>query len=114
MNETGMPTHQKVLVGWHGLVLLVLVLMFLAPKEGGRFHWIWIPVVLTPILVLAATYAPIRFNTRAVAYWVIAGITIPTAAAGLTSIIGWLFIVSIIMLIWAARRENPAEEIVQY
>lgn len=110
-----MPFHRVVLAGWHVLVLGLLIVIILAPRdEGSSLHWIWIPVFLTPILVLAATFLPVRASTRSIAYWVIAAITIPTAAGGITSIVGWLFIVSILMLIWAARRENPADEIVQY
>lgn len=110
-----MPIHRKLLAGWHLLVLGLLLAIILSPRdEGVDLHWIWIPVFLTPVLVLAATFAPINSGARSIAYWVIAAITIPTAAGGITSIVGWLFIISIVMLIWAARRENPAEEMVQY
>lgn len=105
-------THRKVLLVWHVLILVGLTWMLTRPRDGD-LHWIWIPVFLTPLLVIAATLSPISFQQRAMCYWILALVTIPNALGGITSLIGPVFIVSVIMLIWAARRENPSPEIVQ-
>jgi len=107
-----MPIHRLVLTVWHVLILAMLVWMITRDREGG-LHWIWIPVVLSPVLVLAATFVPIPYRKRAVLYWLLAVFTIPTALGGLASLVGPTYIVSVILLIWAARRENPASEMVQ-
>jgi hypothetical protein len=107
-----MPFHRLVLAVWHMLISGMLVWMITRNREG-ELHWIWVPVVLSPVLVLGATTAPIPYRRRAVLYWLLAVFTIPTALGGLTSLIGPTYIVSVILLIWAARRENPASEIVQ-
>jgi hypothetical protein len=107
-----MPFHRLVLMVWHMLILGMLVWMITRDRDGG-LHWIWIPVALSPVMVLAATLAPISYQVRAVLYWLLAVITIPTALGGLASLVGPTYIVSVILLIWAARRENPASEMVQ-
>lgn len=99
-------------MAWHVLILVMLAWMITRDRDGG-LHWIWIPVALSPMLVLVTTFAPIGSRRRAVLYWLLAVITIPTALGGLASLVGPAYIVSVILLIWAARRENPASEIVQ-
>lgn len=112
--DTGsLPIHRKVVIVWHALILALLVWSFFAWRENGDVHWLWMPLFATPLLVLFATLTTMQNNHRAIAYWVLAAVSIPTAASGITSITGWMFIVSIVMLIWAARRENPADEFVQ-
>lgn len=113
MNLHSMPTHRKFVVVWHTLILIMLCWAFFAWREGDEIHWMWFPLFVTPLLVLFATFATMQANHRAIAYWVLAAIAIPSAGAGLTSPVGWMFIIAIIMLIWAARRENPADEFVQ-
>ncbi len=108
-----LPTHRIVVIVWHVLVLAMLVWTFFGWRTEGEVHWLWMPLFITPLLVLFATLTTMQGTHRAIAYWVLAAITIPIAASGITSITGWMFIVSIIMLIWAARRENPADEMVQ-
>lgn len=112
VDEPESTAHRKVLVGWHVLILAILAWVVTRPGDEP-LHWIWIPVILTPLLVLASTFAPIGFRTRATLYWVLGLVTVPTALSGITSLIGPLFIISVIMLIWAARRENPSPEMVQ-
>lgn len=113
MDLKSQPVHRMVVIVWHTLVLAMLTWSFFMWRDGEEIHWIWIPLFATPLLVLYASLSMMQHQHRSVAYWVMAAITIPSAAAGLTSIIGWMFIVSVIMLIWAARRENPADEMVQ-
>lgn len=108
-----LPLHRKIVIVWHVLILALLVWSFLVWREGEDVHWLWMPLFITPLLVLFATLTTMQSNHRAIAYWVLAVVSIPTAVSGLTSITGWMFIVSILMLIWAARRENPADEFVQ-
>lgn len=108
-----LPKHRLVLAIWHVFMLLALLWLFTRPRGDEPLHWIWIPVIVTPVLILAATFMKMLSRHRAIAYWVLAAICVPTAAGGLVSVIGPLFIVSIVLLIWAARREDPAEEIVQ-
>lgn len=108
-----LSTHLIVVLIWHCLVLAVLIWSFIGWRDGGELHWLWMPLFVTPLLVIFATLTTMQRNHRSIAYWVLAGISIPTAASGLTSITGWMFIVSIVMLIWAARRENPADEFAQ-
>lgn len=108
-----MPFHRKLVAVWHVLTLLLLIWAFTAWRDGDEIHWMWLPLFASPLLVLFATFSAMQSNHRAVAYWVLAAIAIPSAAAGLTSVVGWMFIVSVVMLIWAARRENPADEFVQ-
>lgn len=112
MNGPESTTHRTVLLVWHVLILLLLTWSITRSSEGD-LHWIWIPVFLTPLLVIAATVSPISFQQRAMCYWLLALFTIPNALGGITSLIGPVFIISVIMLIWAARRENPSPEIVQ-
>lgn len=107
-----MPIHRLVITIWHVLILAMLAWMITRDREGA-LHWIWIPVVLSPLLVIAVTLAPISFRRRALLYWLLAIFTIPTALGGLASLVGPTYIVSVILLIWAARRENPATEMVQ-
>lgn len=109
---TSMPLHRLVVTIWHVLILVMLAWMITRDREG-TLHWIWIPVVLSPLLVMAVTFAPISYRQRGVLYWLLALFTIPTALGGLTSLVGPTYIVSVILLIWAARRENPASEMVQ-
>lgn len=108
-----MPFHRWLVAVWHVLTLILLVWAFTAWREGSDVHWIWIPLFATPLLVLFATFSAMQPNHRSIAYWVLAAISIPTAASGLTSVVGWMFILSVVMLIWAARRENPADDLVQ-
>lgn len=108
-----MPAHRIVVAIWHLLILALLMWSFFGWRQDGEIHWLWMPLIITPLLVLFATFSAMQSNHRSIAYWVLAGISIPTAASGLTSITGWMFIVSVVMLIWAARRENPADEMVQ-
>lgn len=108
-----MPFHRKLVAVWHVLTLALIAWAFIAWREGDEIHWLWMPLFATPLLVLFATLSTMQPNHRAIAYWVLAAVAIPSAAAGLTSIVGWMFIVSVVMLIWAARRENPADEFVQ-
>ena len=108
-----MPGHRKIVVAWHVLVLAMIVWAFFGWREGDEVHWMWMPLFATPLLVLFASLSAMQSNHRAIAYWVLAAISIPSAAAGLTSPVGWMFIISVILLIWAARRENPADEFVQ-
>lgn len=112
MNGPETTTHRKVLLVWHVLIFVMLLWTVTRPRDGD-LHWIWIPVLLTPLLVIAATVSPITFQRRALFYWLLALFTIPNALGGITSLIGPAFIVSVIMLIWAARRENPSPEMVQ-
>ena len=113
MNLRDIPTHRAVVIVWHLLVLAMLVWMITRPRDGESLHWIWIPVFLSPLLVLVASLAPLSQRTRAVCYWVLAAVTIPTALGGILSLIGPVYIISVILLIWAARREDPAPEMVQ-
>lgn len=113
MEFSSRPTHHNVVVIWHALVLLLLVWAYFAWGDGGGLHWIWIPLIAVPSLAIIATLSKLQPEHRAIAYWVLAAASIPNAAGGIASIVGWVFIVSVIMLIWAARRENPAEEMVQ-
>lgn len=113
MNAKLVPLHRKVVVVWHLLILAMLLWMITRPGDGEDLHWIWIPVMLSPALAIVASLAPLRYQARAVAYWLMAAITIPTALGGLTSLVGPAYIISILLLIWAARRENPATEMVQ-
>lgn len=108
-----LPLHRRVVVIWHVLVLAMLAWSFFVWREGDEVHWLWMPLFATPLIVLFATLSEMQPQHRSVAYWVMAAVSIPSAAAGITSITGWMFIVSVILLIWAARRENPAEELVQ-
>ena len=110
---SGLPRHQQAIAIWHVLVLAMVAWAFFGWANGGDIHWIWIPIIVVPVLAIYATFATMQPQHRAIAYWVLAAASIPNAAGGITSIIGWMFIVSVILLIWAARRENPAEEIVQ-
>lgn len=98
---------------WHVLMLALIAWAFIDWREGDVVHWIWMPLFATPLLVLFATFSEMQPKHRSVAYWVLAAISIPSAAAGITSPVGWMFIVSVVMLIWAARRESPADEFVQ-
>lgn len=109
---TSMPLHRLLVTIWHVLILAMLAWMITRDREGG-LHWIWVPVVLSPVLALVATIAPVSYRQRAVLYWLLAVFTIPTALGGLASLVGPTYIVSVILLIWAARRENPASEMVQ-
>lgn len=109
---TSMPLHRLVLAIWHMLIAAMLAWMITRDRDGG-LHWIWIPVMLTPVLVLVVTFAPMSYRVRAVLYWLLAVITIPTALGGLASLVGPTYIVSVVLLIWAGRRENPATEMVQ-
>lgn len=113
VNLQSLPLHRKIVIVWHVLILALLVWSFFAWRDEGDVHWLWMPLFATPLLVLFATLTTMQRNHRSIAYWVLAAISIPTAASGLTSVTGWMFIVSIVMLIWAARRENPADEMVQ-
>lgn len=113
MNLRTMPVHRKIVVAWHVMELVLIGWAFIGWRQGEEIHWIWIPLVATPLLVLFATFTTMQSDHRAIAYWVLAAVAIPSAAAGLTSPVGWMFIISVIMLIWAARRENPADEFVQ-
>lgn len=106
------PKHRMVVLLWHVLMLTQLVWAFFAWRDGG-VHWIWVPLIATPLLVVGVTVAHMAPARRSIAYWVLAAASIPSAAAGLTSIIGWMFIAAVVMLVWAARRENPASEMVQ-
>lgn len=106
------PKHRMIVLIWHVLILTQLLWAFFAWRDDG-VHWIWVPLFATPLLVVIATLAPLSPARRSIACWVLAAASIPSAAAGLASIIGWMFIVSVVMLIWAARRENPASEMVQ-
>lgn len=108
-----LPAHRLVVLVWQSLIVAILIWTFIFWREDGEIHWLWMPLFITPLLVLFATLTTMQSNHRAVAYWVLAAVSIPTAASGLTSITGWMFIISIVMLIWAARRENPADEFVQ-
>ena len=112
MNLRINPLHRNVVIAWHVLVLAMLVWMITRPRDGD-LEWIWIPVILSPLLVLVASVAPLSQRARAVSYWLLAAVTIPTALGGILSLIGPVYIVSVIMLIWAARREDPAVEMVQ-
>lgn len=112
MNGPETTTHRKVLIVWHVLILVILVWLITRPRDGD-LNWIWISVIATPVLVLAATWIPLKFQTRSLIYWLLAAATIPTALGGILSLIGPIFIVSVILLIWAARRENPSPEMVQ-
>lgn len=107
------PRHQQVIAFWHVLVLAMVAWAFFGWENGGDIHWIWIPIIVVPVMAIYATFANMQSPHRAIAYWVLAAACIPNAAGGITSIIGWMFVISLILLIWAARRENPAEEIVQ-
>lgn len=109
---TSMPFHRLMLMLWQVFILVMLAWMFTRERDSV-LHWIWIPVVLSPVLVLGATLAPISYRQRAVLFWLLAVFTIPTALGGLASLVGPTYIVSVILLIWAARRENPASEMVQ-
>lgn len=113
VNLQSMPFHRKLVTVWHVLTLLLLLWAFIDWRDGDEVHWLWLPLFASPLLVLFATFTAMQSNHRAVAYWILAAVAIPSAAAGLTSIVGWMFIVSVVMLIWAARRENPADEFVQ-
>lgn len=108
-----LPTHRIVVIIWHVLVLAMLVWAFVGWRENGEVHWLWITLFASPLLVLFATLTAMQNSHRAIAYWVLAAVSIPTAVSGLTSITGWMFIISVVMLIWAARRENPSDEMVQ-
>lgn len=113
MKQSAMPIQRRVVIIWHVLVLAMLAIAFLLWRDGGEVHWLWFPLFVTPGLVLFASFTTMQPNHRSIAYWVMAAVSIPSAASGLGSIIGWMFVVSVIILIWAARRENPAEEMVQ-
>lgn len=113
MNVKSLPVHRVVVIVWHMLVLAMLTWSFFVWRDGDEVHWLWMPLFATPLLVLFASLSMMQNRHRAIAYWVMALVSIPSAASGLTSIVGWTFIVSVVMLIWAARRENPAEEMVQ-
>lgn len=114
MDVAAMPGHRKIVVIWHVLVLAMIVWAFVGWREGDDVHWMWMPLFATPLLVLFASLSTMQANHRAVAYWMLAAISIPTAASGIFSPVGWMFIISIVLLIWAARRENPASEMVQH
>lgn len=110
-----MSRHRQAVIVWSALLLGFLIFSFFGPRDpGDGWHWIWIPVLLTPALTLVVSIARLRRNHRSLAYWLLAASSIPIAAGGILSIVGWLFILNLVLLIWAARRENPAEEIVQF
>ncbi len=113
MNLRTIPMHRLVVIVWHLLVLVMLTWMITRPRDGGSLHWIWIPVFVSPVLVLVVSLAPLSQRARAVSYRVLAAITIPTALGGIMSLVGPVYIVSVIMLIWATRHEDPAPEMVQ-
>ena len=113
VDQNAYGTHRVVVASWHDLILAMLMYSFFAWRDSDSTHWLWIPLFLTPLLALAASFATISSRNRSLAYWMLALISIPTSAAGLTTIIGWLFLVAIVLLIWAARREKPGEELVQ-
>lgn len=113
MNTRSIPRHRAIVVMWHLMVIAMLVWMITRPRGDEGLHWIWIPVFLSPLLVLAASLARLSQRVRATCYWVLAAVTIPTALGGILSLIGPVYIVSVIMLIWAARREDPAPEMLQ-
>lgn len=110
---TLLTRHRLVVVAWHLFVLAVLIWAFVAWRDGGSVHWIWYTLFALPLLVITVSVVRMPPFFRALAYWILAAACIPTAAAGLASITGWLFVVSLPMLIWAGMRERPNEEMLQ-
>lgn len=106
MHVGNLVAHRWAVALWHLLVLALLLRAFVVWRGDADIHWFWLVLVITPLMVLAATFAPLSPRLRSLVYWLLAAATVPLAAAGITGLIGWLCIVSIVLLIWAARAES--------
>lgn len=114
MKLESLSRHRMVVTIWHVFIVMVLAWALFAWRDGEPIHWIWYPLFALPLMIIAVSVVKIPRVFRAIAYVVLAAACIPTAAAGLASITGWLFLVSVPMLIWAFFREKPNEEMLQY